>query len=133
MDLDELRLALADIDRTLLTIVARRQHVASEIGKHKRERALPTRDYRQEKEVIQRSRVAADELDIPPELAEELMKLLISSSLTVQEQDRVASHGPISYIFLHLKSSAQFERILLKNMVTPGPNLKTLSQMVRFS
>ncbi len=77
------------MDEQLLALVARRLKIASELGRLKLDAGLPTRDYGQEKDVIDRALAKATELGLFPELAEQLMVLLIRSSLTVQEQDRV--------------------------------------------
>jgi chorismate mutase/prephenate dehydrogenase len=91
--LDQLRTELAAVDREMLALVARRQTLAAEIGRIKRQAGIATRDYRQEVEVIQRARAAAAELGAPPDIAEQLMLLLIRGSLTVQEQLLVAARG----------------------------------------
>ena len=88
-DLSALRNELAEVDDQLLALVARRQEIASEVGRLKLQAGWPTRDYGQEKEVIDRACARARELNVFPQLAEQLMVLLIRSSLTVQEQDRV--------------------------------------------
>ena len=54
---------------------------------------MPTRDYRQERDVVQRARAAAVEHGLPASLGEELMLALIRGSLTVQEKDTVAASG----------------------------------------
>src|SRR5437867_8624689 len=82
--LDELRGVLADIDHELVALVGRRLAVASEIGLEKRRQNLPTRDYRQEREVLERARAATAEHGVPPALAEELPLAIIRSSLTPQ-------------------------------------------------
>jgi chorismate mutase/prephenate dehydrogenase len=91
--LDRLRRALADIDREILSHVARRQALASEIGRAKRGLGRPTRDFAQEKEVLERAAEQARTLGVSPELAERIFAALIRSSLTVQEQDGVAAGG----------------------------------------
>ena len=93
MSLEQLRSELEALDRELFTLIARRQELAAEIGRTKRTVGVPTRDYCQERVVIQRARARATELGLSPELAEELLLLLIRSSLTVQERDRVAAHA----------------------------------------
>lgn len=93
MDLQKLRAELADVDRQIFELVARRQRLSSDIGSAKRAAGLPPRDYRQEKDVIGRGRDAADALGFSPDLAEQLLLLLIRSSLTVQEKDQVAAGG----------------------------------------
>lgn len=91
MGIEELRDELARIDRDLLALVARRQALSARIGESKREVGAPTRDYAQEKVVIERARAAAEELGCPPDLAEALVLLLIRSSLTVQEREHVSA------------------------------------------
>jgi chorismate mutase / prephenate dehydrogenase len=93
MSLDDLRSKLAGLDRQILELVAQRQKLSSQIGAVKRDRGIPPRDYRQEKDVLQRARDAAADHGLPGEVAEKLMLLLIRSSLTVQERDQVAAQG----------------------------------------
>ncbi|HEX7843598.1 MAG TPA: prephenate dehydrogenase/arogenate dehydrogenase family protein, partial [Kofleriaceae bacterium] len=54
---------------------------------------IPTRDYRQEKDVVERARAAAVEHGLPAVLGEELILALIRGSLTIQEKDTVAAVG----------------------------------------
>ena len=91
--LDELRAELAAIDRELLTTAARRQEVAQQIGRVKQSAGIPVRDFRQERDVIERARAAAVGLGLPAALGEELTLALIRASLTAQERDRVAQTG----------------------------------------
>jgi len=91
--LDELRRRLNDIDRRLLGLAAERQAVSREVARVKRETGRPTRDYQREREVILDARNAATGLGLPPALAEALMRLLIRSSLTTQEQASVVARG----------------------------------------
>lgn len=87
--LDELRSQLGDIDRRILRLVAERQELASRIGRIKQEEGQSTRDFAQEKEVVERARRTAGGLRLPEGLAEDLAELLIRHSLTHQEQQRV--------------------------------------------
>lgn len=89
--LDRLRDELARIDRKLLELVARRQAVSAEVGERKRATRKPTRDYRQEKIVIERARATARELGFSPGLAENLVLSLIRSSLAIQERGSVVA------------------------------------------
>lgn len=93
MTLDTLRAELGEIDKQILELVAKRQAVAQKIGAVKRERGIPTRDFRQEREVVQRARQAAVAHGLTPQLGEELVLALIRGSLTVQEKDTVAASG----------------------------------------
>src|SRR5688572_27797098 len=91
--LDELRAELGTIDKELLRLAARRQAAAQEIGRIKRDAGVPVRDFRQERDVVERARASAAELGLAPQLGEELFLALIRESLTIQERDRVASQG----------------------------------------
>ena len=93
MTLDELRTELGTVDRDILKLLAKRQEIATEIGRVKRDAGKATRDYRQERDVLLRARSAAESLGLSGDVGEELMLLLIRSSLTIQEQDLVASQG----------------------------------------
>jgi chorismate mutase/prephenate dehydrogenase len=86
-----LRAELGEIDHEILALVARRQAVAQRIGQVKRDAGIPTRDYRQEKDVVERARAAAVQHGLPAALGEDLVLTLIRGSLTVQERDTVAA------------------------------------------
>ena len=91
--LGPLRSELGQIDRDILALVARRQALAQRIGQIKRDAGIPTRDFRQERDVVERARAAAVEHGLSPTLGEQLVLALIRGSLTVQEQDTVAASG----------------------------------------
>jgi chorismate mutase / prephenate dehydrogenase len=91
--LDELRQELGQVDRELVELISRRLDLSSVIGAEKRQAGISTRDYRQERDVIERARAAARQAGVPPDVAEQLMLLLIRSSLTVQEREGVAQTG----------------------------------------
>ena len=93
MDLEELRGRLAEVDEALIGCVARRQHLVDEIGKAKRGAGLATRDFAQEKEVLNQARSHATRLGVPPDVAEALMRHLIHVSLASQEQARLTATG----------------------------------------
>jgi chorismate mutase/prephenate dehydrogenase len=91
--LEQLRSELAGVDQQLVELIGRRLELASAVGAHKRSAGISTRDYRQERDVIERARAAAASSRVPPDVAEQLMLLLIRSSLTVQEREGVAATG----------------------------------------
>lgn len=93
MSLEELRKRLDEIDSQLLALIAERQDKSREIARVKRQSGQATRDFQREREVIlgARERAAAHGLD--PKIAESLMRLLIRSSLTTQEQASVVARG----------------------------------------
>jgi chorismate mutase/prephenate dehydrogenase len=91
--LEELRERLTAIDLNLLQLVAERQTLSREVARAKRTAGRPTRDYEREREVLLGARNVAHELGISPAFAENLLKMLIRSSLTTQEQASVAAVG----------------------------------------
>ncbi len=93
MSLDELRDELSEIDQQLVTLIAERQKKVGEIGRAKLSSGRATRDYEREKKVLSRAREQAGAQGVDPALAEEIMTLLIRSSLTSQERDRVVATG----------------------------------------
>src|SRR5215208_4169145 len=91
--LDPLRTELGQIDKDILALVAKRQALAQRIGQIKRDAGIPTRDYRQERDVVERARKAAVQHGLSAQLGEELILTLIRGSLTIQEKDTVATKG----------------------------------------
>jgi len=93
MNLDELRTNLSSVDSHLIELIAERQQLAGEIGRTKQSTGRATRDFEREKDVLEMARQKAESLSIDPNVAEEVMRALIRSSLTSQERDRVVAEG----------------------------------------
>jgi chorismate mutase/prephenate dehydrogenase len=93
MTLEELRERLTGIDRELLTLVAERQRLSGEVARVKRATGHPTRDFRRERDVIMNARATAEALGVPPAVAEQILRLLIRSSLATQERAIVSAQG----------------------------------------
>jgi chorismate mutase / prephenate dehydrogenase len=91
MSLEELRKRLSQVDRELIGLVAARQKIVAEIGTHKIQNSVPTRDYEREREVLKAADTEARARGLEPELAGEIMEVLIRASLTHQERRRVAA------------------------------------------
>ncbi|HUG02473.1 MAG TPA: prephenate dehydrogenase/arogenate dehydrogenase family protein [Longimicrobiales bacterium] len=91
--LSALRERLAGVDGELVALLARRAELSARIADAKDAAGLPTRDFRQEREVLERARAAALDLGADPDLAEAAVLLLVRDSLTVQERARVAAAG----------------------------------------
>jgi len=91
--LTDLRQRLAELDRDLLTLVARRQELAAAVGLLKNRNAGALKDAVQERGVIARARATAAQLGTSTELAEELLTLLMRHSLAVQEQQRIRTQA----------------------------------------
>lgn len=93
MTLDKLRATLTEVDDQLMELVAKRQRIVEQISRHKLDSGTATRDYQREKRVVDGARRRANALGLPPALAEDIMRLLIDSSLTRQEKARVVAEG----------------------------------------
>lgn len=93
MDLQDLRNRLNQLDRQLLELIAERQGVVEQVGELKRSSSQATRDYEREKQVLDGARKNARELGVAPEIAADVMRLLIKTSLTRQERARVSAEG----------------------------------------
>lgn len=93
MSLENLRNELSSVDRQLVELIAERQRIVGEIGRNKQSTGTGTRDYAREKDVLDMGRAQAKELGIDPDLAEDILRQLIRSSLANQERDRVIAEG----------------------------------------
>jgi len=91
--LAQLRQQLDQLDGEIVSLIARRQSIAREVAAAKRATGYPTRDYQREREVILAARQRAEQQGLAPDVAEKVLRLLIRSSLTTQEQVSVATHG----------------------------------------
>src|SRR5580700_2583868 len=91
--LEDLRQRVTELDRQLIALVGERKAVSEEVARVKRATGKPTRDYERERDVILGVRAMADERGVSPALAEQLLRLLIRSSLTTQEQASVVARG----------------------------------------
>jgi len=93
MSLDELRRKLTAVDRQIVDLIAERQRVVGEIGSNKRTEGAATRDYAREKVVLDMGRTQAEQLGLDPDLAENILRQLITTSLASQERERVIAEG----------------------------------------
>lgn len=93
MSLEQLRTELSAVDAELVRLIAERQRIVGDIGRTKTNSGTATRDYAREKDVLDRGRAQADALGVDPELVENLLQMLIRTSLESQERDRVAAEG----------------------------------------
>jgi len=93
MSLEDLRNDLSAVDRQLVELIAERERLVSEIGRNKQASGKGTRDYAREKDVLDMGRAQAIELGIDPDLAEDVLRKLIRSSLASQERDRVIAEA----------------------------------------
>lgn len=93
LTLDDLRRRINEIDDRLLELVAARKTLSEDVARVKRNTGRATRDYAREREVILAAREKAAALGVSPDVAETLLRILIRSSLTTQEQASVMAQG----------------------------------------
>jgi chorismate mutase/prephenate dehydrogenase len=93
MSLEDLRKTLSAVDRHIVELIAERERLVGEIGRSKQSTGKGTRDYAREKDVLDMGRAQAEELGLDPDLAEDVLRKLIRSSLASQERDRVIAEG----------------------------------------
>lgn len=91
--LEDLRGRINDLDQQILQLVGKRQEIGREVARVKRATGQATRDYNREREVLLAAREAARQHGIAPQLAENILRLLIRSSLTTQEQASVQAQA----------------------------------------
>ena len=93
MGLDELRQRLSAVDAELIKLIGEHQSIVAEVSAHKIETGTATRDFGREADILRRVQQQSSELGIDPDIALGIMRLLIRSSLTHQEQTRVAAES----------------------------------------
>ncbi|HKI86887.1 MAG TPA: chorismate mutase, partial [Thermoanaerobaculia bacterium] len=91
MGIEEIRSELERIDREILERVAERQRLVRTVEEEKARLGRPIRDFARERRIIERIRRLADESGVDPGLAQRLLELLIRSSLTTQEKQRLTN------------------------------------------
>ena len=91
--LEDLRRRINELDRQILELVGKRQETSREVARAKRATGQATRDYNREREVLLSARETGKQYGVPPQVAETILRLLIRSSLTTQEQASVAAQG----------------------------------------
>lgn len=91
--IETLRVTLATVDRDIIRLIGDRQRLVRAIGAAKDRDTRDLRDFAQERRVLERARDAAQAYGVTPALAERVLSLLIESSLTGQEQQRVKSRS----------------------------------------
>ncbi|MFN2316972.1 MAG: prephenate dehydrogenase/arogenate dehydrogenase family protein [Gemmatimonadales bacterium] len=80
------RSRIADVDRELMTLVAERMRLATDVGEAKRALGLPVRSFGTEAEVLTRYRAAAAAAGLEHEFAEAVALLLIDGAVRRQEE-----------------------------------------------
>ena len=87
-DLEELRREIAEIDREIVDLIARRTYVAGTIAEVKAERDMPTTDEDQEAIVMDRAGYNAERFDVDANLVKAIFRLLIELNKVHQRESR---------------------------------------------
>lgn len=93
MSLEDLRKQLTAVDEQIVDLIAERQRIVGDIGRNKQSTGVGTRDYAREKDVLDLGRRRAEQVGIDPDLAEDVLRKLIRTSLASQERERVIAEG----------------------------------------
>ncbi|MGQ9720289.1 MAG: chorismate mutase [Candidatus Jordarchaeum sp.] len=86
-ELENLRLKISEITFEILRLVKKRLELAREIGKIKSLKGIPIRNENAEMRILYQVQKVCEDLEIYPELGEELTKLLIKYSVKIQEEN----------------------------------------------
>lgn len=79
-DLLEKRAQIDALDRALLELVARRWSLVAELFEDKRRHGLPLLDPARERDLLNKRRASAEQLGLPPELAERIFQAILDGS-----------------------------------------------------
>jgi chorismate mutase/prephenate dehydrogenase len=85
-DLNKLRLEIADVDKQILKLAANRIKLAQDVGRIKAQLKLPVKDFRVEKEVLERNFITGSSLGLYKDLTTELSQVLIKYAVLVQDE-----------------------------------------------
>lgn len=121
--LDQLRNKLDEIDEQIITLIAERQFNVEQIGNVKLSTNSPTRDYQREKQVIDKVKNHARNKGLDPNIAQHIFELVIETSLSKQEIQKVresnygsnksaliiGGNGKMGQWFAHFLSSQNFD------------------------
>jgi chorismate mutase/prephenate dehydrogenase len=94
-NLETWRKEIRSTDAEILRLVARRMELALKIGAYKQEHQMPVKDFRVEKQIIEKARESAATLGVYPNLAEDLMTTLIKYSVLRQDELKRERIAPV--------------------------------------
>jgi chorismate mutase/prephenate dehydrogenase len=87
--LETARRRIRELDDVILASAAERIALAREVATIKAAQSLPTVDFRQERLVLERGRDTAARHELDPDLAESILSMLMSASVSKQEEHRL--------------------------------------------
>lgn len=91
--IEECRQQISEIDKEIFHLVKRREELSIKVGSAKRGLSIPDRDFSREKIVFDKAIELASKLNLPESLVTRLQQLLIESSLSRQEKDRITNNS----------------------------------------
>lgn len=126
--LEELREEIDEIDRQLISLLARRMGLAREIARLKEERGMPLRDERREEEVVGRAREMARRLGLEPEVAETVMRVIVSRMARKQAErlERPEWWEHLNRVFGDYPGQLKVVRVLFSRGLRVGEDGKIL-------
>lgn len=92
-ELDELRLRIRQIDDQIVRLIRERMEFASEVGRLKKQRRVPLRDWQVERVVLEHAEGVADRLGVSRSLARSVMQLLMNESRAEQERQTYSNYS----------------------------------------
>jgi chorismate mutase / prephenate dehydrogenase len=95
-EMEVLRGRILEIDEAILKLWKERNDAARRIGAIKQQSGLPLQNFEVEKTVLEHAETSARPLGLLPEPVRALMRILIESSVALQEKERIqsqAGHG----------------------------------------
>ena len=123
--LDELRARIAEVDASLVNLVATRLALARDVGDAKRAAGLPVRNYATESEVLARFHALAAQAGLDDRLAERFSQLLIGEAVRTQESDIVPGSAPGRRILI-VGGAGKIGRWLADFFASQGHGVTTL-------
>ncbi|MDD2422855.1 MAG: chorismate synthase, partial [Candidatus Cloacimonetes bacterium] len=81
-DLPSFRESLDKVDEELLTLLWRRREIVRQVKQYKLQNDLPPKDPSREREILSKAAKLAQEMDLPPELVQDIIKLNLRISDT---------------------------------------------------
>ena len=123
--LDELRARIAEVDASLIDLVATRLALAREVGEAKRSAGLPVRNYATESEVLARFHALAAAAGLDDQLAERFSQLLIGAAVRTQERD-LAPGGEPGLRILLVGGAGKIGRWFAEFFASQGHGVTTL-------
>ncbi|MEI6191072.1 MAG: chorismate mutase [bacterium] len=85
LDIQELRQNIDRLDQEMLSVLARRMALIPKVAEYKKLNNVQRYQPGREKAVIESRRAIAEELNINPDLAEKIMKLIIEDAHRIEE------------------------------------------------